>query len=135
MEANSIQVGQGVVMKIRLNFVSNSSSSSYVIVVPDHFSIKKVTSEEIDKFYWESRKYILDDGLLDYDRIRKGLMYAIAQGDLWHEDNYELFDFAVELLRKYSISRFDTGPDCGKISFVKQSVLEQQLKEFNRENE
>jgi len=121
-------------MKIRLSFVSNSSSSSFVIVIPNNFDVDKITNEEIDRSYWESKKYILDDGSINYDRIKKGLGCAIVQGGLYNEDNYELYEFAIDLLRKYSIICFNTGPDCGEIAFVKQSDLERSLKEFNEES-
>jgi hypothetical protein len=123
-------------MKVRAGFVSNSSSSSYVIVIPKNFDVNKISNEEIDKCYvHDYDTYITDDGSVDYDKVRKEIVDCIEQGGIWHESNYGLFSICSDLLDKYSISSIETGPEGGEISIIKQANLERLLEKFNGENQ
>ena len=123
-------------MKIRAGFVSKSSSSSYVIVVPNSFEVDKISNEEIDKSYIRDyNEYVRADDSVDYDKVKKDLAKCIEQGSLWHEDNYAMFEVSTTLLSKYVISSIETGPEGGEISFIKQSSLERLLKKFNGESQ
>lgn len=83
-------------MKIRIGFVSNSSSSSYVVLMPEDFE-KQLPSGEREEIIALAEKLATD-------------------GQLWQEEedggDYE------ELLQKvdrYIVATVDSGPDDGKI--------------------
>lgn len=84
-------------MKIRYGFVSNSSSSSFVVLLPEDFE-KELPANEPEGIVR------LVDELVKY-------------GELW-EDNCEDRDDYEELLQKidrYIVATIEGGPDAGQI--------------------
>jgi len=78
-------------MKIRSGFVSNSSSSSFVILLPK----KERPSDDLTPIFNQ----------------------LVEQGELWAEqvEDLDAYDRLVEELSKYVVATLDTGPDAGQI--------------------
>ncbi len=93
-------------MKIRAGFVSNSSSSSFVVILPSNF-METIKFEElfkkenkINKFKKFLDKFIKDEGYWrDYDN-----------DDEEEDDFYEILS---DLINPYIITDIEGGPDNG----------------------
>src|SRR5574343_325072 len=101
-------------MKIRLGFVSNSSSSSFIVYLPKNFTffqnqIDKVIGDYCDKENEEEFITKLNDAI---NLIKSG-------NTITEYDNPEEFDMLDKLIdSKYIIGSFDTGSGCGKITGI-----------------
>ena len=108
-------------MKIRNGFVSNSSSSSFIVLLPDNF-LNKVDYDKItqgdDDFPKEDFKRLLED--------------FVVQDGIWNEgiydydnDGWEFADILYDLMQPYIIGSVDGGPDEGQWSVAnKEKVRE-----------
>jgi len=105
-------------MKIRQGFVSNSSSSSFVIAVPRDFEI---TDDIVTKLKEEVNKYSWRDDDWTEDKIREQLPKTIDElcsGDGLFADYYgpmtpEL-GFELAKVADLIIASFEGGPDEGQ---------------------
>ena len=92
-------------MKIRNGFVSNSSSSSFVILLPRGFDI-----ESIDMTAMCEQN---DVGVESVKRtFRKFLKYKEIYE---RECRGSVIDVLYEILRPYTIASIETGPDEGRM--------------------
>lgn len=125
-------------MKIRSGFVSNSSSSSFVLCFPkgyteDSFvnefrddiinhlseteSFEGITIEDIDNV--EQLEKMLD-------AVKKEFKSALTGSKYWYED--DLYGVLSSLnLSKYELESFDVGSDGGEYSILNREALLQQL--------
>jgi len=86
-------------MKIRYGFVSNSSSTSYAILLPDNAEFKVCYEDETS----ESAKRIFEE-------------LKASPTDLWLDSiDLETQDALIEGLKPYIIGQFSGGPDEGQI--------------------
>ena len=96
-------------MKIRKGFVSNSSSSSFVICLPENFDINSIDIQrEIDKDRYSET---------NVNSVTKSLNLLIKNGVLSQYDNDDFYIIS-QMLNKYVIAGIDTGPDEGEIVLV-----------------
>ena len=77
-------------MKIRNGFVSNSSSSSFVVCLPDNLRFKDNATHDA------------------YEML-------VANGSFLEEEDYDDFQLLSDALRPYVIASFDVPSDCGQI--------------------
>ena len=98
-------------MKTRNGFVSNSSSSSYIILLPENFDPEEFTFSE-DDYYDVSE-----------ERAKAGLRRLINNGEIGEWDDYEVFHILSESLSDYKIGGFDTGPDSGGLSLANKDKI------------
>jgi len=99
-------------MKIRTIFVSNSSSSSSVVCVPDGFDLKRF-KQEIEKL---SEK---ENSEIAFEDVEKAFQKLISKKELWKEEtpNGEAYVLSEFFHKKgLVVSVFDTGPDAGQIA-------------------
>ncbi len=89
-------------MKIRTGFVSNSSSSSYIILLPDNVKIDL------------SRADYLED--ITEDDVKDAIATLKAGESIWETENYTLFNVLTDVLGEYIIGTIEGGPDSGQIS-------------------
>lgn len=81
-------------MKIRLSFVSNSSSSSFVVILPDNFNI-----DDLD----------LSKHVSDYsseDDLRLSLMKLIKDGEIYGESGDSHVCAVAEVLEDFIAAEF-----------------------------
>lgn len=118
-------------MKIRSGFVSNSSSSSFVVVLPDNFieivdysKIEDIDDEfPLDDFQSLLRRIMVDGGICDneiyeYEREKN------------YEIDYEFYDVFYNLIEPYIITSFETGPGFGQFNVYTKSKIEEKLKKI-----
>jgi hypothetical protein len=85
-------------MKIRCGFVSNSSSSSFVVLLPHNLNVRK--------------------GLQDaFNRL-------VNEGELWEEECFGYFGELVDILNDYIIAVIETPSDGGVITIADREKVE-----------
>lgn len=105
-------------MKTRNFFVSNSSSSSSIIVLPDNFKLE--TDDEDAKFVF---KFLLKNGGIgfDYNNCPDGISV-----ERWANGCSELDN----LLSKYVVATVETGADgCSGIDLISNDKIRKIWKE------
>ena len=109
-------------MKIRSGFVSNSSSSSFVVVLPekwlDSIDYEKITDGDED-FPLDKFKNLLNELIR-----RKGM----STDSIYDYDNdYEFLSILEELIDPYIIAEVEHGPDDGKIVIANREKIKKIL--------
>ena len=112
-------------MKIRNGFVSNSSSSSFIVLLPKGFDADKfadnLTDEQLNPSKWDS---------YDREEVREGIKLLMEQKSLWYDQGivgrlkYNYLYPVSEMLSEYIIGSTEGGPDDGSISLVSDSDRE-----------
>jgi len=98
-------------MKVRNGFVSNSSSSSFVVLLPENF-LKTIDYENItqgnEDFPLDQFKEVLEK-LVNENGIYLEEIYE------YDEEDSEFINIIEELIEPYTIADMDSGPDEGQI--------------------
>ena len=124
-------------MKLRSGFVSNSSSSSFIMLFPEGFDIDKIDWDAVDFSYFlvhspednirlkkvykqaaiDGLKLLFSRGFIgtSVNDEEKGDM---NRGMLWDNEVYDATWAITVLFPQYVIAEFQTGPDDGKIILV-----------------
>ena len=102
-------------MKIKLDFITNSSSTAYVVMMPDDFNIHNALFKCKDSYSYQ-------DDLCDYDDdkpkvieyISEGISKLMAGQDLWNDDT-PCFNTIQEIVEKEDliIASVDISSDSG----------------------
>jgi hypothetical protein len=113
-------------MKIRNGFVSNSSSSSFVICLPDDF--------DIDLFNIEEKINKLDDyDELSIDSIKETILRLIEDEELYQEEcDGDEFYALTDIFEDYIIARMESGSDNGQIVIADNKSIKKILKNENK---
>jgi len=135
-------------MKLRNGFVSNSSSSSFVVLLPDTLKFEDINQENIknsilEYLGFEDEKEDPDEYNSALDDVKKAFSKLKDGSEVWTGEDAggrvleELFyksddsrDTDLEgPLAKYVIASFDTSSDAGQIIGVKRADVEKILSE------
>ena len=118
-------------MKVRNGFVSNSSSSSFVIVLPENF-VKNFDYTEILK---ENEDFPLEEFKTLIKSFESRGLYAEEIYDVGNEidEDFEygslFYDIIYDAVEPYIIASVETGPDSGEqFVVVKREKIENILK-------
>jgi len=116
-------------MKIRLGFVSNSSSSAYVVLLPDKFNLdgidlSRYTKEMIDDGFVEDE--INTEEKPDPEKHLKDLFKKLKRDkSMWYDEDTYAYILADLLSRQgFVISEIDMGSsDGGQIILVNKKKV------------
>lgn len=129
-------------MKFRMGFVSNSSSTSYVILLPKDIDVKKLSISVQAIARWEEQmEWERDKGTTcpphvprSYSRqeseeaIRRIIADYIARGPGQYWDEQETYNCIIEeALKDYVIAEISGGSDSGGITLVEENKVLQIL--------
>jgi len=121
-------------MKIKLDFVTNSSSTTYIVCIPDNFSISLQDVERSDNF----EDLVEEEDLKPFEVIsglNENLKEMKNHGIMWQDDAlpgtrcsalYIMTDIMEQ--NKFVIRRLDSGSDDGKIICFTKNEIEQIMK-------
>jgi hypothetical protein len=92
-------------MKIRNGFVSNSSSSSFIVLLPDNFLEiidyeKIINTNELNKFKKLLNKFIEENG--------------IWMEDIYNYNGNSFDEILYDILEPYIVTSIDVAPDAGQ---------------------
>jgi hypothetical protein len=100
-------------MKVRAGFVSNSSSSSFVVLLPENF----LETVDYDKIKTEHED---EDGNFPMDEFKQLLKNFVDQEGMlseeiydYDEEDFEFVDILDDLIEPYVVTSIDSGPDEG----------------------
>ena len=108
-------------MKIRNGFVSNSSSSSYIIILPENYEIDP-TDERLEG--------LMEEYETDIDSVKNKLAELKSRNHIWSDygDDWGAYEVLVDLLRDYVIHSVEVGPDGGSIELANVEKIKELLK-------
>lgn len=96
-------------MKVRNGFVSNSSSSSFIMLIPETFNV--------DEFDFSD--YKSDLSYTDEDSVKKTFKTLQEEKSLWLEDcNGDAYCALTNIFSDFVITSIEGGPDDGSIELL-----------------
>lgn len=108
-------------MKIRMNFVSNSSSSSCIVYLPDNLKFKDLKPKDYALQELKDNEGSLKDAEKAFDKLKTG-------EELYEYDDHASFFFLTETLGDYVVASVDGGPDAGQLVPVNKNKLSELMK-------
>jgi len=103
-------------MKIRNGFVSNSSSSSFVILLPENFTL------DLSEFDFK-------DSYTNEEEVRQMFNKLLHENEVCPGYESGAFGVLEQVLNDYTIATFETGPDAGQIVLADQDKVKKILGE------
>lgn len=112
-------------MKIRNGFVSNSSSSSFVVILPKNFNVEKYVNENISKMGSWTKGDILEnfeyDGDNEDDFLKEKVIgyinHFIKNGEVYEDCYGDEMPGAMrvisDVLKEYVVASIDVSSDSG----------------------
>jgi hypothetical protein len=97
-------------MKIRNGFVSNSSSSSFIIVLPDNFD-HTIILDKVDNINTKDKK-----GL-------KNAVLSFINDKTCYEYQNQYIQYFSELFEKYIVEIVDGQPDDGRFIILDNDII------------
>ena len=133
-------------MKIRQGFVSNSSSSSFVVLLPEKFDIENHVKENFDKMSKCTIGDIIEQFSEDFEEMvemdeqlfaMKKTMDVVElfkkEKHFYSYEKYREIEIIDEILTDYIIAKFDTGSDDGGCELLSRDKIKK-IKEILKED-
>jgi hypothetical protein len=107
-------------MKVRNGFVSNSSSSSFIVFLPDFFDPKKHVDISNIKSKWAISEWCERFDVDDFtnDDAVKLVEKFIKNKSFWGDEEYAEMNMIESLLSDYVISSVEGGPGDGSCELI-----------------
>lgn len=105
-------------MKIRQGFVSNSSSSSFVLLLPRNFDVDMYVDNMEDS---EISGIIKEYDMEDKNEVKEIFHKLVKDAYLYGEDNYKAFNVCSDVLKEFIVTEVEGGPGESSISLMTES--------------
>jgi|WetSurSiteA1Bulk_404760.scaffolds.fasta_scaffold00030_21 hypothetical protein len=124
-------------MIIQLDFITNSSSTSYVAIIPKNFIVIEKDVESIIENEFGGQEYYDEGNTLEetFNNIRTAVERLKEEEELWAEDcGFENHQIVHELLDRYGLimADFESGPDSGLIIPITQKTTDKAIKTYEK---
>lgn len=106
-------------MKVKMGFVTNSSSTSYLVFIPDKFELTKfvhLIDDDFKEMFLEGEDE--HDPEMTYDSYIQGIFDKLKKNGMIGECDQRLAYYGlIEILRNLElvVHSWDDGPDAGRI--------------------
>lgn len=100
-------------MKLRNGFVSNSSSSSYVVLLPENFNVNEI---DLTKFDFED-DWRSEGEEIDFEGIKNTLNELINDKEIWQEGTPNYYN-VLQIVDDYVIAQVYVSSEGGTISLA-----------------
>jgi len=117
-------------MKIRQGFVSNSSSSSFVLLLPKNFDADKYVDNMEDV---EINGIIREYDMEDKNELKEIFNKLVKDAYIYGEDNYKAFNVCSDVLKEFIVTEVEGGPDESSISLLSEKERERLKNLLNKE--
>lgn len=128
-------------MRKRMGFISNSSSSSFVLLFPENFNVRDVLNEhfeEISDYIEECNLFkikSLDDSGLDIIEQNFNKFLNEGSSEYHNSEIYSLLsEFIYTLFGKYVVTQISVSSDDGSIVCLDINKVKNLLKDSKNEN-
>ena len=102
-------------MKVRNGFVSNSSSSSFIMLIPESFNV--------DEFDFTPHQNSLRINNTDEETMKRTFKKLQSEKSLWGDDGDNYYAL-TEIFNDFVIGQVETGPDEGGVSILSKREIE-----------
>jgi hypothetical protein len=103
-------------MKSRKGFISNSSSSSFIVLLPKDFKIEDI---DLSKYKEEAE----NQWGCDEECIKQDLEKLLKEKEVWDESS-ETNGFLNRVLEDYVILELNDGPDSGRVILLEEKSID-----------
>ena len=108
-------------MKTRMGFISNSSSTSYIIVLPKDFDVDSITEETVDleklNQWNQTDKFTIDD-------VKDAVRRLIATGVVFDWEDGDVALACNAALKNFVVADVDGGSEDGKTVLADRGRVE-----------
>jgi hypothetical protein len=111
-------------MKIKQDFITNSSSTSFVICLPKDFDILKFLEENKENISDE-----LEDNEITFDQFKSSIDDLIKSKIFYLCDNEDSFYIIEELFKNFIISSVDCDSSSGTATLIYLEDIIKQIKD------
>lgn len=116
-------------MKVKIDFVTNSSSTAYVFFLPSNYVLDgKYVNELADEWWGE-----YDDGKGTIEDYKKMIVDSFEQFKkdkvMWHDDNYQVYAPIQDILAKHGqeLISIDIDSSSGQIHLIDVKHLKEMV--------
>lgn len=105
-------------MKIKADFVTNSSSTAYIMFVPPNYELNEEELQKVAQKHWDDGEGNSDsfDTAEEYkERVLEDFEDFMGDSFMYEEDAMGFYTLKEILTSKFEILSIDIGPDSGQI--------------------
>lgn len=124
-------------MKIKIDFITNSSSTNYIVCLPESYTISKEQYLELMDHIWDSDEFYdeeKEDLYNAYDFVMEAIDTIQNGGAVYSEEDELVFRICTYLVDVFHITYVDSGPGGDMIVGVSQKSLNDIFYKVNEES-
>jgi len=115
-------------MKIKADFVTNSSSTVYIVFVPPNYELNEEELQKVAQKHWDDGEGNSDsfDTAEEYkERVLEDFEDFMGDSFMYEEDTMGFYTLKEILTSKFEILSIDVGPDSGQIRNISSEKVKE----------